>query len=78
MPHAIIRDENGRRHEVSFPGASVRVEIHSSEETLEIFVEGDADVPEERRRFVLLNIPRHRFSEAMGEAARRTTERNRT
>jgi hypothetical protein len=34
MPYAIIREKNGRRHEVDFGDASVRVEIHSSEETV--------------------------------------------
>jgi hypothetical protein len=36
MPHAIIRQENGRRHEVDFGDTPVRVEIHASEETVEI------------------------------------------
>ena len=72
MPHAIIRGKNGRRHEVDFGDAPVRVEIYSSEETVEIFVEADFEtLPEERRRVALLNIPRHLFSEATGEAARR-------
>jgi hypothetical protein len=40
--------------------------------TVEIFVEADFEThAEERRRFVLLNIPRHLFSEASGKAARR-------
>jgi hypothetical protein len=72
MPHAIIRRENGRRHEVDFGDAPVRVEISASEETVEIFVEADLDtMPEERRRFALLNIPRHLFSEATAAATRR-------
>ena len=72
MPHAIIRRKNGRRHEVDFGNAPVRVEIYSSEETVEIFVEADFEaLPEERRRFALINIPRHRFSEATAGAARR-------
>ena len=72
MPHAIIRGKNGRRHEVNFGDAPVRVEIYSSEETVEIFVEADFEtLPEERRRVALLNIPRHLFSEATGAAARR-------
>ena len=36
MPHAIIRGANGRRHEVEFGDAPVRVEIYASEETVEI------------------------------------------
>ena len=72
MPHAIIRGENGRRHEVEFGDAPVRVQIYASEETVEIFIEADSEVlPEERRRFALLNIPRHLFSEATAAVARR-------
>ena len=72
MPHAIIRGANGRRHEVDFGDAPIRVEIHASEETVEIFIEADFEThPEGRRRFALLNIPRHLFSEATAAAARR-------
>jgi hypothetical protein len=74
MPHAIIRGKNGRRHEVDFGDAPVRVEIYSSEETVEIFIEADVEtLPEGRRRFAILNSPRHQFSEATGAAARRAT-----
>jgi hypothetical protein len=41
MPYAIIRGMNGRRHEVDFGDDAIRVEIHSSEETVEIFIEAD-------------------------------------
>jgi hypothetical protein len=42
------------------------------EETVEIFIEADSEMlPEERRRFALLNIPRHLFSEATAATARR-------
>jgi hypothetical protein len=71
MPHAIIRGDNGRRHEVDFGDASVRVEIYASEETVEIFIEAVEALPEEHRRFAILNIPRHLFSEATAAAARR-------
>ena len=72
MAHAIIRGANGRRHEVDFGDAPVRVEMHASEETVEIFIEADFEThPEERRRFALLNIPRHLFSEATAATARR-------
>ena len=75
MPHAIIRRENGRRQEVEFGDAPVRVEIYASEETVEIFIEADFETfPEEGQRFALLNIPRHLFSEAT--AARRDAARN--
>jgi hypothetical protein len=72
MPHAIIRGKNGLRHEVDFGDEAVRVEIHSSEETVEIFIEADLEtLPEGRRRFAILNIPRHLFREAAAAAARR-------
>jgi hypothetical protein len=58
--------------EVNIGDAPLRVEIYASEETVEIFVEADFDtMPEERRRFALLNIPRHLFSEATAATARR-------
>ena len=60
MPHAIIRGKNGRRHEVDFGDAPIRVEIYASDETVEIFVEADFEThAEERRRFAILNIPRN-------------------
>ena len=72
MPHAIIRGANGRRHEVDFGDAPVRVQIYASEDTIEIFVEADFEMmPQERRRFALFNIPRHLFSEATATTARR-------
>ena len=74
MAHAIIRGKNGRRYEVEFDDAPVRVEVHASEETVEIFVEADFEThPEERRRFAIINIPHHLFSEATGRTARRTS-----
>jgi hypothetical protein len=64
MPHTIIRGKSGRRHEVDFGDAPIRVEI---------FIEADFEtIPEERRRFAVLNIPRHLFSEAIAAAARRS------
>ena len=78
MPHAIIQEANGRRREVNFDDGPVRVEIHSREETVEIYVEADNEtLPEGRRRFVLLNIPRHLFSKATAAAARRATRSRR-
>jgi hypothetical protein len=69
VPYAIIRGKSGRRHEVDFGDEAVRVEIHSSEETVEIFIEADFEtLPQGRRRFAILNIPRHLFSEAIGAA----------
>jgi hypothetical protein len=78
MSHAIIRGKNGRRHVVDFGDSPVRVEVHASEETVEIFVEADFEThAEERRRFALINVPRHLFSEATGEAAKRAAKKDR-
>ncbi|MCP3468497.1 hypothetical protein [Bradyrhizobium sp. CCGUVB23] len=75
MSFAIIRGRSGRRHEVDFGESPVRVEIHASEETVEIVVEADAETAaEERRRFAIINIPRHQFSQATGESARRAAD----
>ena len=72
MPHAIIRGGNGRRHEVDFEDAEIRIEVYSSDETVEILVEAVNNLaPSDRRRFALLNIPKHLFSSALGEAAQR-------
>jgi hypothetical protein len=74
MPHAIIRGANGRRHQVDFGDAAVRVEIYAGEETVEIFHRGDLEtIPAECRRFALLNIPRHLFSKTTAAAARRAS-----
>ena len=73
MPHAIIRGNNGRRHEVNFGDTPIRVEVHASEQFVEIYIEAPEDpAPSDKRRFALLNIPRHLFSKAMGETARRS------
>ena len=78
MTHAIIRGKNGRRHEVDFGDAPIRVEVYASEETVEIFVEADFEThAEEHQRFAILNIPRHLFSEATGKAARRASRKER-
>jgi hypothetical protein len=72
MPHAIIRGGNGRRHEVDFEDAQIRIEVHSSDETVEIFVEAVNELASsDRRRFALLNIPKHLFSSALGATAQR-------
>jgi hypothetical protein len=72
MSHAIIRGKSGRRHEVDFEDNPVRVEIYASDETVEIVVEADSDeLPQERRRFALINIPRSLFSQATAEIAKR-------
>jgi hypothetical protein len=78
MPYAIIRGKNGRRHEVDFGDSPIRVEVYASETTIEIFIEADFEtLPEERRRFALVNVPRQQFSQATGEAARRAARKGR-
>ncbi len=58
MSDAIIRGKGGRRHAVDFGDAPIRVEVHASEETVEIFVEADFEThAEERRRFAILERP---------------------
>jgi hypothetical protein len=76
MSHAIIRGGSGRRYEVDFGDSPVRIEVHASQETIEIFVEADSEtLPEAHRRFALINVPRHLLSRAMGETARRGVKR---
>jgi hypothetical protein len=78
MAHAIMQGKNGHRYEVDSGDSPIRVEIHASEETVEIFVEADFEThAEERRRFALINIPRHLFGEATGQAARRRAREDR-
>ena len=38
MTYAIIRGKNGRRHEVDFGDAPIRVEVYASEDTVKICV----------------------------------------
>jgi hypothetical protein len=71
MTHAIIRGKNGRRHEADFEDAPVRVEVYASEGMVEKTYAG------EHRRFAILNIPRHLFSEAAGKAAQRASKKER-
>jgi hypothetical protein len=78
MTYAIIRGKNGRRHEVDFGDSPVRVEVYASGESVEVFVEADFEtLAEERRRFAIINVPRHLFSEATGQAARRAASKDR-
>ena len=72
MPYAIIRGPNGRRYEVDFEDAEIQIQVYSGDETVEIVVEAANDLAtSDRRRFGLLNIPKHFFSSALGEAASR-------
>jgi hypothetical protein len=45
-------------HEIDFGNEPVSVEIYAAEETAKILIEADSEtLPEERRRFALLNTP---------------------
>lgn len=72
MAHVIIRGGNGRRHEVDFEDADITVELHASEDHVELVIEAPKDeAPSDRKRFALINIPRHLLSKAMADLARK-------
>ena len=71
MAYVIIRGNNGRRHEVDFENAEIKVEVHINEENVELVIEAlDEDRPREKKRFTLFNLPRSAFDKAMAEMAR--------
>jgi hypothetical protein len=71
MSHVIIRGESMRRHEVDFGDDEISVSLHAGSETVELVIEADhEDRPEDRRRFALVNIPRHLFSKAIADLAK--------
>jgi hypothetical protein len=77
MSHVIIRGENGRRHEVDFGEVEIAVSLHGSAETIELAIEADDPYRRsQKRRFALVNIPRHLFSKAMADIARQDRERS--
>jgi len=72
MAHVIIRGGNGRRHEVDFEDADITVELHASEDHVELVIEAcDDEAPSDKKRFALINIPRHLLSKAMADLARK-------
>ena len=72
MAHVIIRGGNGRRHEVNFEDADITVELHASEDHVELVIEAPDDLaPSDRKRFALVSIPRHLLSKAMADLARK-------
>jgi hypothetical protein len=67
MPHAIIRGNNGRKYEVDFEDAEIRIEVYSGDEPVEIVIEAVNDsTSSDRQRFAFFNIPKHLFSSALG------------
>jgi hypothetical protein len=78
MSHVVIRDGNGLRHEVDFGEAEIAVSLHVGTETIELAVEADdPDRPSHKRRFALMNIPRHLFSKAIADLARQDRQAGR-
>ena len=72
MAHVIIRGKNGRRYEVDFEDADITVELYASEDHVELVIEAPHDeAPSVKKRFALANIPRHLFSKAMADLARK-------
>jgi len=52
MSHAIIRGKNGRRHEVDFGNAKIKIEMHASEQVVEISIKGPDDpAPSDKQHF---------------------------
>lgn len=79
MSHVIIRGDNGRRHEVDFGEAEITVSLHANTETVELAIEADdPDRPSHKKRFALVNIPRHLFSKAMADIARQDRQSGKT
>ena len=72
MAHVIIRGKNGRRYEVDFEDADITVELYASADHVELVIEAPHDeAPSDKKRFALANIPRHLFSKAMADLARK-------
>lgn len=71
MSDVIIRGANGRRHEVDFGADRIRIVPYPGDEHVELLGEADIDeIPEGKRRFALVNVPRHLLSKALADAAR--------
>jgi hypothetical protein len=71
MSYAIIRGQNGRRHEVDFEDTDLRVEVYANEVTVEVVIETVSDgLDGHKPRFALINLPRSAFDQALAEWAR--------
>ena len=71
MSHVIIRCENGHRLEMGFSAAEIIVSLHTTSETVELAIEtDDPDRPSHKRRFALVNIPRHLFRTVVADLSR--------
>ncbi len=76
MSFAIIRDSNGRRHEVDFKDDPVAVDVSMSESVVQISIDAIADMaPSHKRRFATVAIPREQLMAALGSHLREKKDR---
>ena len=74
MTFAIIRGDNGRRHEVDFKDAPITIEVEMSDAVVEIVVEAPGDLaPSHKRRFAMLSVPRDDLMAALDVKLRNKT-----
>lgn len=70
MPHAIIRGNNCRRHEVDFENAETTVEVFANDQSLESMAEAlEEQHPRQKKRFALINLLRSKFVKSVAEMA---------
>lgn len=68
MPHAIIRGNNCRRHEVDFENAETTVEVFVNDQNLELMAEAlEVEQPWQKKRFALINLLRSKFAKSVAE-----------
>lgn len=76
IAYVIIRGGNGRRHEVDFEDADITVELYAGEDDVQLVIEAPFDeAPSDKKRFALVSIPRHLWSKAMADLARKQSSR---
>jgi hypothetical protein len=72
MSFAILRGENGRRHEVDFGDDPVAIDVAAGELNIQITVEAVEDgVAPERRRYATIALPREQLMAALRAGLRR-------
>jgi hypothetical protein len=76
MSFAIIRGNNGRRHEVDFKDDPVAVDVSMSESVVQITIDAIEDMaPSHKRRFATVAIPREQLMTALGSHLRARKDR---
>jgi len=64
---AIIRGNNGRRHEVDLGDAKIEVDVAIGTEIVQITIEAVDDLaPSDKQRFATVAIPREKLAAALG------------